>query len=220
MENIAQALAEIVGKPYVSGQAEERYFYGRDPGLMPAHQPDYVVLPRSVEEVQAIVKFAGRENVPLVPMGAGMSLSGLVIPQKGGIVVDMKRMDRILKVNETARYAVVEGGTSTGALHAHLNRYYPAQVQHTGFTRCRHGCRQCHDPWAGTLDPAAWIQLRHGFRSGGRPSFGRTVPDRFLRPFRRLVFQGASSAGSLRPVPRLVRGDGDSYQSGYKTVPA
>ena len=125
MENITQALAEIVGKTYVSGQAEERWFYGRDSGLMPAHQPDYVVLPRTVEEIQAIVRFAGREDIPVVPMGAGMSLSGLVIPQKGGIVVDMKRMDRILKVNETARYAVVEGGTSTGALHAHLNRYYP-----------------------------------------------------------------------------------------------
>ena len=125
MDHIVQALAGIVGKPYVSASAEERYFYGRDPGLMPAHAPDYVVLPRSVKEIQAIVRLAGREKIPLVPMGAGMSLSGLVIPQRGGIVLDMKRMDGILKVNEAARYAVVEGGTSTGKLHAHLNRYYP-----------------------------------------------------------------------------------------------
>jgi len=109
----------------VSNQKEERYFYARDGGLMPAHEPDYVVLPRTTEEVQEIVKLANREKVAIVPKGAGLALTGLVIPQKGGIVLDMKRMDRILEVNEKARYVVVEGGTTQGALKSYLQKHHP-----------------------------------------------------------------------------------------------
>jgi len=96
MRDIYDALVKIVGKNYVSNQKEERYFYGRDPGLMPPHEPDYVVMPRTTEEVQEIVKLANKEKVPLVPTGAGLALPALVIPQNGGIVLDIKRMDKIL----------------------------------------------------------------------------------------------------------------------------
>lgn len=122
---IYESLVKIVGKDYVSGQKEERYFYARDGGLMPPHEPDFVVLPRTTEEVQEIVKLANRERVPIVPKGAGLALTGLVIPQKGGILLDMKRMDKILEVNEKARYVVVEGGTTHGALKSYLQKHYP-----------------------------------------------------------------------------------------------
>jgi glycolate oxidase len=125
MSDITQSLAEIVGESYVSDQPEEAYFYARDPGLMPTHEPDYVVVPKTVEEIQEIVRLANREKIPIVPMGAGMALTGLVIPLKGGIVVDMKRMTRILEVNEKARLVKVEGGTSQGLLRAYLEKNYP-----------------------------------------------------------------------------------------------
>lgn len=125
MSKITRELSDIVGERFVSDQAEELYFYARDPGLMPAHQPDCVVLPDSVEEIQKIVTLANEKNIPIVPMGAGMALTGLCIPLKGGIVVDMKRMNRILTVNERGRYVVVEGGTATGKLKAHLDKNYP-----------------------------------------------------------------------------------------------
>jgi FAD/FMN-containing dehydrogenase len=125
MSDITQSLAEIVGESYVSDQPEEAYFYARDPGLMPTHEPDYVVVPKTVEEIQKIVRLANREKIPIVPMGAGLALTGLVIPLKGGIVVDMKRMTRILWVNEKARLVTVEGGTSQGLLRAYLEKNYP-----------------------------------------------------------------------------------------------
>ena len=120
-----ESLVKIVGKDYISNQTEERYFYARDGGLMPAHEPDYIVLPKTPEEIQEIVKLANREKVPIVPTGAGLALTGLVIPKKGGIVLDMKRMDKILEVNDKARYVVVEGGTTQGTLKSHLQKHYP-----------------------------------------------------------------------------------------------
>jgi len=124
MRDIYKSLAKIVGEDHVSNQTEELYFYGRDPGLMPPHEPDYVVAPKTAEEVQKIVKMANEEKIPIVPMGAGMALTGLIIPLKGGIVIDMKRMRKILEVNEKARHVIVEGGTSQGALKAYLERNY------------------------------------------------------------------------------------------------
>ena len=98
MADIASQLARIVGEMFVSNHPEEAFFYARDPGLMPAHKPDYVVVPKTVEEIQEIVRLASTKRIPLVPMGAGMSLTGLVIPLRGGIVIDMKRMNRIIQV--------------------------------------------------------------------------------------------------------------------------
>jgi len=125
MTDIASQLVRIVGERFVSNNPEEAFFYARDPGLMPAHEPDYVVVPHTAEEIQEIVRLASTARIPLVPMGAGMSLTGLIIPLRGGIVIDMKRMNRIIEVNEKARYVIVEGGTSHGALKAYLDKRYP-----------------------------------------------------------------------------------------------
>ncbi|HDH86617.1 MAG TPA: FAD-binding oxidoreductase [Desulfobacteraceae bacterium] len=125
MSDIGHTLATIVGENYVSDKKEEAYFYARDPGLMPDHKPDYVVLPKTAGEIQKIVKLANKEKIAIVPMGAGLGLTGLVIPLKGGIVIDMKRMNKIIEVNETARYAIVEGGASQGFLKAYLEKNYP-----------------------------------------------------------------------------------------------
>ena len=125
MADVGKLLTDIVGKEYVSSEPEELYFYSRDPGLMPPHKPDYVVMPDTAEQIQEIVRLANREKIPVVPMGAGLALTGLVIPLKGGIVVDMKRMNRILYVNEIGRYALVEGGTPQGLLKSYLEKNYP-----------------------------------------------------------------------------------------------
>ena len=65
------------------------------------------------------------KKVPLSPMGGGLTLSGICRPLRGGIVLDMKRMNRILEVNETSCYAVVEAGVSQGMLQAYLKEHHP-----------------------------------------------------------------------------------------------
>jgi len=111
MKDISSELIKIVGPQYVSNHPEERYLYARDPGTMESRRPDWVVMPNSTEEVRQIVLLANRESIPIVPMGGGLVLSGLTRALKGGILVDMKRMNRILEVNESGRYARVDAGT-------------------------------------------------------------------------------------------------------------
>jgi glycolate oxidase len=87
-------------------------------------------MPKTVEEVQKIVILANEEKVPITPMGGGFTLSGLAVPIKGGIVMDMKRMDKIVEVSEKSRYAIVEAGVSQAALRAYLEKNYP-HLQHS-----------------------------------------------------------------------------------------
>jgi glycolate oxidase len=121
-----QELGRIVGSAYVSGEPEEKFFYSRDGGTMEPREPDYVVMPATVEEVQRILKLANEQLVPVVPMGGGLVLSGLSRPLRGGIVLDLKRMNRILEVNDISRYAVVEAGVSQGMLQAYLKKHHPS----------------------------------------------------------------------------------------------
>jgi glycolate oxidase len=125
MDAVLKQLADIVGERYASASPEEKYIYSRDQGLQKPHPPDYVVMPGKAEEVQAIIRLANEKSIPVVPMGGGLVLSGLTIPQRGGIVLDMKRMNRIVEVNEMSRYAVVEGGASQGMLKAYLDKNHP-----------------------------------------------------------------------------------------------
>jgi FAD/FMN-containing dehydrogenase len=129
-EDVLSRLVEIVGQDYVSNRPEDLYLYSRDPGAQKPRRADYVVMPRTVDEVQQIVGLANREKVPLTPMGAGLTLSALTVPLRGGIVLDMKRMDSIIEVNEVSRYALIEAGVTQAALRAYLEKHHP-HLQHS-----------------------------------------------------------------------------------------
>lgn len=71
---------------------------------------DTVVFPVSTEEVSQIMKYAWENNIPVTPRGAGTNLVGSTVPIRGGIVLDLSRMNRILELDEdtmTDRKSVV-----------------------------------------------------------------------------------------------------------------
>ncbi len=125
MESILSALAGIVDHEHVSQLPEELFIYSFDLGTAEPRQPDYVVAPRTPEQIQAILRLANEKKLPVVPLGGGLSLAGLAVPLRGGIVIDLKRMDSILEVNEGARYTVIECGVSQGQLTSYLEQHHP-----------------------------------------------------------------------------------------------
>jgi FAD/FMN-containing dehydrogenase len=75
--------------------------------------PPLVVLPETVEEVRELLMAADRYKVPVVPSGRGANIAGLSVPHKEGeIVVDLRRMNKIIEINTDAAYAVVEPGVT------------------------------------------------------------------------------------------------------------
>lgn len=124
-ENILRNLEDIVGKDFVSNKSEDLFIYSQDPGASEPRPVDFVVMPQTVEEVQKIVKLANKEIIPLIPMGGGLTLSGLILPVHKGIVMDMKRMNKIIEINSLGRYAVLEAGVTTGSLVSYLKEHHP-----------------------------------------------------------------------------------------------
>jgi len=128
--NTYRSLADIVGEDRVSNNPEELFIYSRDSGAQSPRKVDFVVMPETVEEIQGIVRLANQKKIPITPLGGGFTLSALVVPNRGGIVLDMKRMDRIIEVNEINRYALIEPGVSQAALQTYLKQHHP-NLQHS-----------------------------------------------------------------------------------------
>lgn len=72
--------------------------------------PQAVVFALSAEEVQAVVQLCHTHKVPLVPRGRGTGTAGGSVPEQGGIVLSLERMNRILKLDPDNRIAIVEPG--------------------------------------------------------------------------------------------------------------
>lgn len=81
--------------------------YEADAGLDKG-APEGIVFPRTIEEVQAIVRWAAKHDVPLIARGAGTGLSGGAVADRGGVVVEFVHMDRILNIDAQGRSATVE----------------------------------------------------------------------------------------------------------------
>lgn len=125
-DKIYQELAEIVGERFVSNRSEELFLYHWD--FITAEEPgrcDFIVMPEKMEEVKRIVELANREKIPVVPWISGINIGGVCIPRVGGIVVDLRRMNRVIEVNEDDMYAVVEGGITWGDLKGYLLKNHP-----------------------------------------------------------------------------------------------
>ncbi|MCI3245270.1 MULTISPECIES: FAD-binding oxidoreductase [Streptomyces] len=94
----------------------------------PAGSPAVVVLPRTVEQVQHVMRTATELRVPVVPQGARTGLSGGANATDGCIVLSLTKMDRILEINPVDRIAVVEPGVINAVLSREVGEhglYYP-----------------------------------------------------------------------------------------------
>ena len=103
-------LRRVVGADGVIARADELLVYECDAFTMEKNLPDAVVLPRTTQEVAAVVKLCARQKIPIIPRGAGTSLSGGVLPVEGGVMITLTRMNRVLSVDYENRRALVEAG--------------------------------------------------------------------------------------------------------------
>lgn len=103
-------LAEIVGAPNVISDPRELLVYECDAYTLEKNLPTAVVLPCSTAEVCEVVKICARHGVPIIPRGAGTSLSGAVLAADGGIMIAMSRMNGIVSIDARNRQALIEAG--------------------------------------------------------------------------------------------------------------
>ena len=122
-DKILEELVSIVGKENATAAKHIRYAYSYDLSFVKPKLPDYVVMATTVEQIQNLMKLANREKIPVVPFTAGSNIGGLCIPERGGILLDLKRMNKIIKIDEESHYAVIEPGVSHAQLATELYKY-------------------------------------------------------------------------------------------------
>jgi len=108
-KELVEALRKTVGKANVLDSLVDMQLYQYD-AYLEERRPDAVVFVNSTDEVAGVVKLCNKHGVPFVPRGGGTNLSGGTIPFKGGVVIEMIRMNRILEIDRPNLRARVQPG--------------------------------------------------------------------------------------------------------------
>ncbi|UCH06890.1 MAG: FAD-binding protein [Deltaproteobacteria bacterium] len=107
--DIIKEISNIVGDDNVYSGAVECIPYSRDNSVH-SGVPDVVVFARTTEQISAIMRLANQQKVPVTVQGSGTATTGASLPVKGGILLDVHRMNNILEINKDDFYARVEPG--------------------------------------------------------------------------------------------------------------
>ncbi len=132
--SVVNKLIGVVGENWVSTDLEDLYIYARDMTEAKPGNPEAIVMPNSTEEVSGVLEIANNEKIPVVPYISAANIGGLTIPQHGGIMIDLKRMRAVLKVDEISKYAIIEPGVTFGHLKAYLDENYPDFIYSYAFS--------------------------------------------------------------------------------------
>jgi len=129
-KKIFEELSQLLGSENVSNREVDKIAYSRDywllastwmiKGKVPA-LPDFIVWPENTEQISKLVKLANREKVPIIPFGEGSGVVGGAVPVKGGIIIDMKKMNRIVKIDATNLLVTVQPGINGMTFERTLN---------------------------------------------------------------------------------------------------
>ncbi|MBN2065350.1 MAG: FAD-binding oxidoreductase [Candidatus Thermoplasmatota archaeon] len=115
-------LKQIVGEGNVRDNIADLYVYASDASVH-SKLPDVVVRPSSTKEVQEVVRYANKNKIPVVARGAGSGMSGQTVPLSGGIILDMKKMDKIIDIRSQDLLCKVQPGVINDELNRVLKSY-------------------------------------------------------------------------------------------------
>jgi D-lactate dehydrogenase (cytochrome) len=118
-EQVIAAARAFLGERITTNAAlREQHSHGED--TQTPVMPDAVAFIETTEEASRLLALCHAERVPVVPFGAGTSLEGHVTPVRGGITVDMSRMNRVIDVSQPDMDCRVEAGVTRVQLNTHL----------------------------------------------------------------------------------------------------
>lgn len=121
-EHIKSALQEIVGPDHFSDRLIDLVSYSYDASDHD-HRPEAAVWPVATEQVCKIMRLAHENRFPVIPRGAGTGLAGGAVPVRGGLVLDLCKMNKIIAIRIPDRSVVVQPGVVYADLETALDPY-------------------------------------------------------------------------------------------------
>jgi len=122
---LKKRLVGILGEEGVKDDAATLEEFSHDMTEIEGAMPSFVVAATTAEQVQGLMRLANEARVGVTPRVAGTNLGGLSLPAEGGIVLDLRKMNKIHEVNPVEMYAVIEPGTSFADMRAYLDEHNP-----------------------------------------------------------------------------------------------
>ncbi len=138
-------LIRVVGEERVLSAIEDRICYSYDATKQKVI-PDIVIRPGDTNDVSNTLKIANKYEVPIYARGAGSGLTGGAVPLKGGIVFDLKNMNRIIEICPDDFVATVEPGVVTKELQdevAKFDLFYPPDPSSAAFSTIGGNVAEC-----------------------------------------------------------------------------
>jgi len=123
-------LAEILGKQNVSTEPIDIFAYTKDSTLIAfnwtlqgkiASLPDIITWPETVEQISEILKYANKEKIPVIPYAEGSGVVGGALAIRGGIIIDMKKFNKVLEINDKDLTVTAQTGINGMNLERFLN---------------------------------------------------------------------------------------------------
>ncbi len=122
METKKEQLSKIVGAEYIFNDIQTLEAYAKDLSFVLSVKPRFVVKPKNVDEVQSLVRWANETNTPLVPLSSGPPhFHGDTVPSApGSVIVELSRMNKLLRIDRRNRIAIIEPGVTYSQLEPEL----------------------------------------------------------------------------------------------------
>ncbi len=114
--SLAEELSRLLGAEKVVVDREILESYSRDETSDLAALPDMLVRASSAGDVSATLRLCNERGVPVIPRGAGTGVTGGAVPVRGGVVLSLEKMNRIIEIDRENMVAVVEPGAVTRAV--------------------------------------------------------------------------------------------------------
>ena len=139
-------LCRIFGKSGVFNELIDRTQYAYD-ATQKRFVPDFVVFPKNAQQISELFKLAGKEQMPIVPRGAGSGFTGGALASNGGIVASTELMNKIESIDTTDLTAVVEPGVINYLFQQEVEKkglFYPPDPR----SEERRVGKECRSRWS------------------------------------------------------------------------
>jgi len=134
-EDLLDKFKAIAGSAFVLADEESKRHYGHDETEHLLYLPEVVIKPRTTTEISDIMVICNKHRIPVTPRGAGTGLSGGALPQLGGVLLSMERMNSILFIDERNMQVTTEPGVITEVLQNAVKEkglFYPPDPSSRG----------------------------------------------------------------------------------------
>jgi alkyldihydroxyacetonephosphate synthase len=155
LATVKQSLVDVVGEENFSDAEFDKISYSKDTWALRTMEfkrgvtepyPDFIVWPETVDQIVKIIRLANEKKIPVIPYGGGAGVTGGTVPIHGGIIVDLKKLDKILEIDEKSATVTLQPGIIGQDLENELNKrgytfpHQPASMYCSsvgGFVACR-----------------------------------------------------------------------------------